>query len=185
MENCNNYDPQKRICLECDVGYSPEVNIKEIITSTPSNTAAKLIDPKMKRILESLDTTDQKISDLSKIDDSGKDITFEEESICVANPDIPSCLVHSANKKQCLLCDTGQIYNSSVDECQTVILVDRGCLKYGPYNSCYRCMKDYYLNDTHGCVPVINPISNCHLYNIFEKCSLCSKGFALSKDKSK
>ena len=186
MENCQDYDASKRKCLTCNPGFSLNVEIKEtVIDTTPASPAPKMIDPKMVRILQSLDTTEQVVSTPEVIDDSNKEIKFEEIISCKADPDIPSCIEHSEDKQNCLLCEMGMIYNNKEKECQSVLLVEKGCLKYGPYNSCFRCVQDYYLDDLQNCKKVEKPVKGCHLYNVFQTCSLCKKGFALSKDKQR
>lgn len=186
MSNCSQYDPKKRGCSVCDAGFSLKVEIKETVIDTvqPAPTA-KTVKTQHRRLLEATESPDEDKNRLSSIDDSNKEVVFETIKSCQAKADIANCLEHSPDKQTCILCETGRIYNNDANECQFIMLVPRGCLKYGPYNSCYRCIKDYYLNEVHDCAPVEKPVMHCHLYNTFQKCSLCRKGFALSRDKSR
>ena len=186
MENCQDYNASERKCSKCKSGFSLKVEIKEtIIEISPPTPTAKMIDPKMLRILQTLDSSEQVVSTPEIIDDSNKEIKFEKIVTCEAEPDIPSCIEHSEDKQNCLLCELGMIYNNKEKECQALFLVDRGCLKYGPYNSCFRCVQDYFLDELQNCKKVENPVKGCHLYNVFQTCSLCKKGYALSKDKQR
>ena len=130
-------------------------------------------------------TTGSILSRLHEIDDSLKQIKLTATWECSPLPDIPSCIRTSDDKSTCLDCEAGKMYNERERECQSVILVDRGCALYGPYNSCSRCFKHYYLNKKYQCKGVSQPIENCHLYNILQTCSLCESGFALSFDKTR
>lgn len=186
MPDCQRYDPRRLACLECAPGFDIKVDIKEtLVATTPSTATARASKGRLGRLLETADSEGEDDNPLSSIDDSAKEILFETVKSCQAKQDIPHCLEHSSDKRTCLQCETGRIYNNSANECQFILLVPRGCLKYGPYNSCYRCIKDHYLNEVHDCVPVEQPVAHCHLYNTFQKCSLCRKGFALSRDKTR
>lgn len=187
MLNCKEYDPRRRLCVECETGFELKTEVKEIfIESSVVSGAASSSDPNLRRILETTDSSSEKEEEnpLSAIDDSAKEVRFESQQSCAAKPDIGHCLEHSLDKEICVLCETGRIFNNRTRECQFLVLVPRGCLKYGPHNSCYRCTKNFFLNEVHDCVAVEKPVPNCHLYNSSQKCSLCARGFALSADKS-
>ena len=137
MTNCQEYNAFERKCVKCKPGFSLKIHIIETIIENISPTpTAKVIDDKMVRFLETLDSTDQVVSTPEIIDDSNKIIKFQESYSCEADPDIPFCIEHSDDKQSCILCDSGRIYNNKENECQELILVEKGCMKYGPYNSC-------------------------------------------------